>query len=82
MLSYSVLERSNNPYIHKVYLRNLNLLFKKNSKRAELLTKTSFFLYFRDRPENGEGNKQRNRRKYTRQSNKTHQKRWRKLKLI
>ena len=56
------------------YLRNLNFLFKKNSKRAELLTKASFFLYFRDRPKNGEGNKQRSRRKYTRQSNKTHQK--------
>ena len=29
-----------------------------NSKRsAELLTKTSFFLYFRDRPKNGKGNK-------------------------
>ena len=32
------------------YLRNLNLLFKKNSKRAELLTKASFFLYFKNRP--------------------------------
>ena len=61
------------------YLRNLNLLFKKNSKRAELLTKASFFLYFRDRPKNGKGNKQMSSRKYTRQSNKTHQKRWRKL---
>ena len=64
------------------YLRSLNLLFKKNSKRAELLTKASFFLYFRDQHKNGEGNKQRSRRKYTCQSNKTHQKRWRKLKLI
>ena len=27
-------------------------------KFAELLTKTSFFVYFRDRPENGEGNKE------------------------
>ena len=66
MLSYSVLERGNNP--------NLNLLFKMNSKRAELLTKASFFLYFRNQPKNSEGNKQRSRRKYTRQSNKTHQK--------
>ena len=32
------------------YLRNVNLLFKKNSKSAEFLTKASFFLYFRDRP--------------------------------
>ena len=29
----------------------------------ELLTNTSFFLYFRDRPKNGEGKKKR-RRKY------------------
>ena len=29
----------------------------KDFKRAELLTKTSFFLYFRDRPKNDEGNK-------------------------
>ena len=50
-------------------IRNVNLLFKKDFKIAELLTKTSFFLYFRDRPKNGEGNKQRRRRKYTRQSN-------------
>ena len=56
------------------YLINFNLLFKKNSKRAELLTKTTFFLYFRNQPKNSEGNKQRSRRKYTRQSNKTHQK--------
>ena len=70
MLSYSVLERSNNPYIRKVF-KKFNLLFKKNFKTAELLTKASFFLYFRDRPKNGERNKQRSRRKYTRQSNKT-----------
>ena len=64
------------------YLRNVNLLVKKNFKSAELLNKASFFLYFRDRPKNGEDNKQRIRQKYTRQSNQTHQKRWRKLKLI
>ena len=52
----------------KVY-KNVNLLFKKNFKSAGLPTKASFFLYFRDRPKNGEGNKQRRRRKYTRQSN-------------
>ena len=39
------------------HLRNVNLLFKKDFKSAELLSKTSFFLYFRDRPINGEGNK-------------------------
>ena len=51
------------------YLRNVNLLLKKNFKSAELLTKGSFFLYIRDSPKYGEGNKQRRRRKYTRQSN-------------
>ena len=40
------------------HIRNVNLLFKKNFKSAELLTKTSFFLYFRDRPKNDEGNKE------------------------
>ena len=38
------------------YIRNLNLLFKKYFQSIDLLTKTSFFLYFRDLPENGEGN--------------------------
>ena len=38
-------------------IRNVNLLFKKDFKFAELLTKTSFFAYFRDSPENGEWNK-------------------------
>ena len=45
------------------YIRNVNIFFQKDSKIAELLTKTSFFLYFRDCPKNGEGNKQRRRRK-------------------
>ena len=36
------------------YLRNVNLLFKKNFNSAELLTKVSNFFYFRDRPKNGE----------------------------
>ena len=31
--------------------RNVNLLFKIDLQSAELLTKTSFFLYFRDCPE-------------------------------
>ena len=64
------------------YIRNVNLLFKKDFKIAELLTKTSFFLYFRDCPKNAEGNKQMRRRKYMSKSNQTHQKRWWKLKLI
>ena len=38
-------------------MRNVNLPFKKDFKFAELFTKISFFVYFRDRPENGEGNK-------------------------
>ena len=40
-------------------IRNVNLPFKKDFKFAELLTKTSFFLYFRDPPNNGEGNQLR-----------------------
>ena len=32
------------------YIRNVNLPFKKDFKIAELLTKSSLFLYFRDRP--------------------------------
>ena len=40
-------------------------------ERASMKLKPEFvyFFYFRDRPKNGEGNKQRRRRKYTRQSN-------------
>ena len=47
------------------------IIFKayKKCKSAERLTKTYFFLYFRDRPKNGEGNKQRRRRKYMCKSN-------------
>ena len=65
-------EKNNSFKIHVIvlrYVRNVNLPFKKDFKFAELLPKTSFFLYFRDRPENGEGNKQRRRRKYMRKSN-------------
>ena len=43
-------------YSFLMHMKNLNLLFKKDFKSAELLTKTSFFLYFRDRPKNGEEN--------------------------
>ena len=45
-------------YVFLRYIKNVNLSFKKDFKFAELLTKTSFSLYFRDLPENGEGNKQ------------------------
>ena len=64
--------KNNSSEIHLIilkYIRNVSLPFKKDFKFAELLTKTSFFLYFRDRPENGEGNKQKRRRKYMRKSN-------------
>ena len=36
------------------YVRNRNLPFKKDFKFPEILTKTSFFLYVRDRPKNSE----------------------------
>ena len=66
-------EKKNNSFeIHVIilrYIKNVNLPFKKDFKFAELLTKTSFFLYFRDRPENGEGNKQRRLRNYMRKIN-------------
>ena len=39
------------------HIKNANLQFKKDFKSAELLTNTSFFLYSRDRPQNGERNK-------------------------
>ena len=39
------------------YIKNVNLPFKKDFEFAELLTKTSFFLYFSDRPKNDEVNK-------------------------
>ena len=52
--------RENNSFkIHVIiliYRRNVNLPFKKDFKFAELLTKKPFFVYFRDRPENDEGN--------------------------
>ena len=50
-------------------MRNVNLPFKKDFKIAELLSKISFFLYFRDRPKNDEGNKQRKRQNYMRNIN-------------
>ena len=48
------------------FLRYIKNVFKKDFKIAELLTKTSFFFYFRDRSKNGEGNKLRKRSKYMR----------------
>ena len=42
--------------IIKAY-KNVNIQFKKDFKSAQLLTKTSFFLYFSNRSKNGEGNK-------------------------
>ena len=58
------------------YIRNVNLLFKKDFKFAERLTKTSFFIYFRDSPKNSKGNKPWRRQKYLRKSNYImHQKR-------
>ena len=39
------------------HIKNVNLQFKKDFKSAELLTKTLFFLYSRDRPQNGKRNK-------------------------
>ena len=65
-------KKNNSFEIHVIilrYIRNVNLPFKKDFKFAALLTKTSFFLYFRDRPKNGEGNKLRRREKYMRKSN-------------
>ena len=79
-------EKNNSFKIHVIilmYIKNVNLSFKKDFKFAELLTKTSCFVYFRDRPQNGEGNKQRRRRKYMRKSNEICiKKKGRKLKLI
>ena len=65
-------EKSNSFEIHVIilsYIRNVNLPFKKDFKFVELLTETSFFLYFLDRPKNGEGSKLRRRQKYMSKSN-------------
>ena len=55
--------------------------FKKDFKSPELLTKTSFFLYFRDRPKIGEGNKGDVESICARVTS-MHQNTWRKLRLI
>ena len=80
-------EKKNNSFeIHVIilkYIKNVNLPSKKDFKFAEFLTKTSSSLYFRERPENGKGNKQKRRRKYVRKSKPCmHQERCRKLKLM
>ena len=53
-----VREKKNSSFkIHIIilkYTRNVDLPFKKDFKFIELFTKTFFFLYFRDRPENSE----------------------------
>ena len=44
-------ERERNNFgINVIIFKASSTLFKKDIKIAELLTKTSFFLYFRDRP--------------------------------
>ena len=43
-------ERENNFGINAIIFKASSTLFKEDIKIAELLTKTSFFLYFRDRP--------------------------------
>ena len=73
MVSYGALERSNNPHIESigepcVFQNQKQILamwvwlgrkfWKRDFKTTKLLTKTLFFLYFRDRPKNGEGNKE------------------------
>ena len=61
-------ERENNSFgITTIIFKASNPLFKKNFKSAELLTKTSFFLYFRDRPKMTKEAKER--RKYKRKTN-------------
>ena len=65
-------EKNNSFEIHAIilrYIRKVNLPFKKDFKFPELLTKKSFFLYFRDRPKNDEGSKLMRRRKYMHKSN-------------
>ena len=69
-----VREKKNNTFEISViilrYIRNENLSYSKRIlKFQNYLQKTSFFLYFRRRPKNGKGNKQRRRRNYMRKSN-------------
>ena len=43
-------KKKSNFGINAIIFKASSTLFKKDIKIAELLTKTSFFLYFRDRP--------------------------------
>ena len=61
-------ERENKSFsITVIIFKTSNPLFKKGFKSAELLTETSFFLYFRDRPKMMKEAKER--RKYKRKTN-------------
>ena len=52
------------------YIRNVSLSYSKRVlKLQNFLQKTSFFLYFRRRPKNGERNKQKRRRNCVRKNN-------------
>ena len=63
-----VCERENNSFgITAIIFKASNPLFKKDFKSAELLTKTSFFLCFRDRPKTTKEEKER--RKFKRKTN-------------
>ena len=53
--------------ITAIIFKALNFLFKKDFKSAELLTKISFFFYFRDIPKMTK--EARRRREYKRKSN-------------
>ena len=61
-------ERKYNSFgVTAIIFKASNPLFKKYFKSAELLTKTSFFLYFSDRPKMTKDAKER--RKYKRKTN-------------
>ena len=52
-----------------IFKKCKSLLFKRDFKIAEILSKNILFLYFTGRPKNGKGNKQRRRREYMHKSN-------------
>ena len=47
-----------------IFKKCKSLLFKRDFKIAEILSKNILFLYFTGRPKNGKGNKQRRRPEY------------------
>ena len=51
------------------YIRNVNLFCSKRISKLQNFYQNIHCFYFRDRPKNGEGNKQRRRWKYMRRSN-------------